>query len=93
MRRIALIVTALSTALACGNDPRVIDAPEMTGSEPGVSCPTTTAWLMDCDTSATCMGCRCRPFGHLMYCTQPCIDNTECPAPSAGCVMGFCMRP
>ena len=88
---IAAIVMVL--AIACKDDHVTpIDAPPVMGDVGPLTCDTSTAYLTDCTSNAACMGCMCRAFGHDMYCTKACTAPTDCPAPSSGCVNGFCRR-
>lgn len=54
------------------------------------ACAGTVAYLAACTADDECMSCTCKSFGHSRVCSKACTVDTECPAPSGGCSMGFC---
>ena len=87
------LVFAITTS-ACGNDPRITDASDGSGSgsaEPN-ECRGTSAYLQTCEDPSTCMGCNCQIFGHEFYCSPNCHTVADCPAPATACTNGYCMK-
>jgi len=94
MRPIALTLIVFAGLIPACRDrkPPPVDAPVPTSDTPLQSCETSTTFLMDCTSNEFCMGCTCKPFGHVMYCSKACTVSTDCQAPSTGCLNGFCTR-
>ena len=89
-RAVAILILFIVALFAsCKDDKPTPDAGPLADAP---MCSGTTPFLTDCTADDQCMTCVCRSFGHSQYCSQACIKDTDCPAPSGGCTSGFCRR-